>query len=321
MLGRILGLNSNVCTFGELHFFEQLVDAEEFSRNAVWSRERSQSVLGTLLTRARDGFFSELQPGRYDSDVKKILEDSPSLRPADLYASFMVSEATSDNARIPCEQTPRYLFAAREILEAYSDARIVHLIRDPRDVLLSQKSKWKRRFLGGSSIPVVEAIRAWCNYHPWLVSRLWVSCVDYADAIDEDRFLSLRFEDLLANPESEIRNICDFLGIAFENDMLNVPRIGSSTGRDFPTGKGIDKSRGGGWMKSGMRSTPRLVCEWVCGDRMRAHGYANYLKDGRFSPYILLSMLTLPLKLLLAAPFNVNRFSRLTTSLKRRLAV
>ena len=321
MLGRVLGLHGEVHTFGELHFLEQLVGTEAFAANRPWPRQTAQRIVERLLTRARDGFFAPFSAGRYQSDARSILAQAPSLGPRDLYAVFLRSEAQRAGRRIPCEQTPRYLFSARELLRAYPEARVINMIRDPRDVLVSQRSKWKRRFLGGRSIPMREAIRAWCNYHPWLVSRLWVSCAEYAASIEEARFISIRFEDLLCHPEREVRRLCNFIGIAFENDMLNAPQVGSSTGRDAPDKTGLNTDRVGGWRKSGISDGARLTCEWVCHDRMRASGYGDFLNGGRFSPRVLFSMLALPGKLALAFGFNVTRFPHLFASLKRRLVM
>lgn len=321
MLGRILGLNSDIHTFGELHFFEQLIGIEEFSTNPAWPSDKATSVVEKLITRARDGFFASFVPGRYENDARKIIEHAPSLKPVDLYATFLSQETQRAGCRVPCEQTPRYLFSVREILRAYPNARVINMVRDPRDVLLSQRSKWKRRFLGGSSIPMREAIRAWCNYHPWLVSRLWVSCVEYAQEINHDRFMSIRFEDILINPDHEIRKLCDFLGLPFEADMLNAPQIGSSSGLDSPDKIGINKERAGGWKKNGMPRDDRLLCEWVCRDQMKHLEYGDVLDEGRFSPRSLISMMTLPFKLSLAFTFNIKRFPNLASSLKRRLFV
>ena len=44
------------------------------------------------------------------------------------------------------------------------------MIRDPRDVMLSQKNKWKRRFLGAKQIPLREVVRSYVNYNPILIS-------------------------------------------------------------------------------------------------------------------------------------------------------
>lgn len=46
------------------------------------------------------------------------------------------------------------------------------MVRDPRDVLLSQKYKWKIRFLGANNIPYREVLRCWANYHPIAIAKL-----------------------------------------------------------------------------------------------------------------------------------------------------
>lgn len=318
MLGRMLGLHSRVHTFGELHFFEQLVHAEDLQPGVAWPRDRARLLVERLLTRIRNGFFAAFHPGRYHKDAEAVLDTARSLAPAALYAAVLQQEALAAGKPIPCEQTPRYLFFAEEILATFPEARIVNMIRDPRDVLLSQRSKWKRRFLGGSVIPVREALRAWSNFHPWLVSRLWVSSVDRAAKLEGDRFTSLRFEDLLQAPERELRRLCDFLGLEPDPRMLEVPQIGSSAGQDAPEKRGLNPDRAGGWRKSGMAPAQRALCEWVCHDRMRRVGYGDFLHDGRFTPAVLPLLLILPAKLALALAFNLRRFPRLFASLRRR---
>lgn len=319
MLGRILGLHSNVYTFGELHFFEQLVEVEDLAPGKEWPREKSLRMVERLVTRARDGFFAGFTEGKYRGPAQEIIGSAASLAPSDIYAAFMSYEVLRAGKEISCEQTPRYIFFTEEILRIYPNALIINMIRDPRDVMLSQRSKWKRRFLGGGSIPMREAIRSWSNYHPWLVSRLWVSCVDRALAIKSDRFMSLRFEDLLNNPEEEVRKICKFAGLNFEREMLEAPQVGSSSGPDSPEKRGINKDRAGGWRKTGMPPGMRTLCEWVCHKRMKQVGYDDFCDGGRFSPRVLVSMLSLPGKLLLAIILNLTRFPRIFASLRRRM--
>lgn len=321
MLGRILGLQSDVHTFDELHFFEQLVGFEEFSKNQPWPQEKALSVTERLLTRARDGFFETYVQGKYNSDALNILEASSSLGCKEIYEAFMKSEAQLNGCNIPCEQTPRYLFAVNEILQAYPNARVINMIRDPRDVVISQKSKWKRRFLGGEGIPIREAVRAWCNYHPWLVCRLWLGSVNYSQSIESDRFISVRFEELLFDAEKEVKRICEFLGLNFEIKMLNPPQVGSSSGIDSPEKRGVNKERAGGYRKTGMSRSDRVITEWCCKDSMQKLGYADFLNDGRLSLVALPSLLLIPIKLVLAIPFNLTRFRGLFSSITRRLSL
>ena len=75
-------------------------------------------------------------------------------------------------------------------------------MRDPRDVLLSQKLKWKRRYLGAKSIPLREAIRSRINYHPIIISKLWNSSIRLLDRLPADvRIHKICFEELLRKPD------------------------------------------------------------------------------------------------------------------------
>ena len=170
MLGRVLGNHPQVFTFGELHFFEQQVDAATVSMKAEWPEERCLAMLERLLTSTRDGFFAKVEPKKYRADAMRILASANGRNPVSAYCAFLFSETVSHGKLIPCEQTPRYLFFVQEILDVLPDAVVINIVRDPRDVLLSQKNKWRRRFLGARNIPLTEAIRAWANlYHCALV--------------------------------------------------------------------------------------------------------------------------------------------------------
>lgn len=319
LLGRMLGLHSEIHTFGELHYFEQLIGIEEFAENRPLPSARAHTITERLLSRANDGFFAPFSLGRHAGEASQILAQLSEHRPSTIYAAFLNQQSQKAGRRIPLEQTPRYLFAAEEILQTYPNARIICMIRDPRDVLISQSQKWKRRFLGAGNIPVHEAVRAWCNYHPWLVSRLWLSCVNYARAIKDNRFINIQFEDLILAPEDELRRVCRFIGVDFESEMLSPPQVGSSSGVDSPDQKGVDTGRASGWRVGKMPKRSRLICEWVCGQRMRDLGYLELLNGGRFSPEILISLFTLPVKVALSFAFNVKRFPHLLVSLERRL--
>lgn len=319
MLGRILGMHSLVHTFGELHFFEQLVETKDLEPNVRWNHNRLLQLAETLLTRSRKGFFATVKPGEFRNDAESLIGATATASPRDLYAAFLESVTREAGKMVACEQTPRYLFFAEKILDMYPGAVIINLVRDPRDVVLSQKSKWKRRFLGGESIPLREAIRAWSNYNPYLVCKLWNSNVDKATSINHARFLSIRFEDLLEDSERQVRMICDFVGLNFERQMLNTPQVGSSSERDSEDNRGINKERSGGWRRTSMPNRLRGLCEWVSHDRMKRLGYDDFLQHGRFSLAIVLPMLGMPFKLVLALAFNLRRFPNLFSSLQRRM--
>jgi len=318
MLGRILGQNSQVHTFEELHFFEHQISVRDTLDKPVWDEERRFALLERLLTSSRSGFFSKVIPRKYRHVAQEIDRAVKTKNAIACYEQFLHYEAKQHGKSIPCEQTPRYLFFAKEILEIFPDAIVVNMARDPRDVLLSQKNKWRRRFLGAKNIPFKEAIRAWGNYHPWIISRLWLSSVRAARQLDgHERFLSIKFEDLVQMPEKTVRHLCEYIDVPFEVEMLSIPQIGSSTGQDKPDQKGIDVSRFQAWKKGALSRVEIYICQQVAGAEMRRLGYdVEYIKKPNLKYMGVMAMLIL--KGGMALLMNLGRTKNLSDTLKRR---
>lgn len=94
-----------------------------------------------------------------------------------------------------------------EVLADYPGARFLWLIRDPRDVATSSK----------------HSVFNPC--HPYRTAQLWRAQQELGLAALErwgpDRVYQLRYEDLVCRPEPEIRAICSFLDLPFEERMLH----------------------------------------------------------------------------------------------------
>jgi hypothetical protein len=102
------------------------------------------------------------------------------------------------------DKTPGYLTELELIAALFPDARIVHLIRDGRDVALSYSDE-----LG---LPVVNAIRLW---------RARVRDGREAGrALGDARYREIRYEDLVADPDATLRGVCSFIGLPFSDRML-----------------------------------------------------------------------------------------------------
>lgn len=320
MMGRVLGRNSLIHTFPELHYFKQQVTGEDVLQRPSWVESRALALLNRLLTSACEGLFVVVTPGRYDAESKHILAQTARHDPVSVYREFLLHETRRDGKSIPCEQTPRYLFSLDEILAAFPESRVINMVRDPRDVLISQMNKWKRRFLGAKSIPLREAIHSWANYHPYVIARLWAGCIRQARRFEQDpRVLTLRFEDLLSRPEEIIRSLTEFIGVPFEDEMLKVPQIGSSTGKVKPANMGINASRASGWRDGGGLGRGELeICEWVAREEMLDQGYA-LSGTGHLGLTAQLNLILLPFKLAIALPMNLTRTKNLMQTIRLRL--
>lgn len=319
MLGRIIGKNSSVFTFDELHFFNQQVDVNSENVGQQWDEERLVNMLVRLFTSSRDSLFSKPNTKSYKEEAVSFLSGCKDRNPINVYRDFLHYEAGLHDKFIPCEQTPGYLYFLNEILDDFPNAIIINMVRDPRDVLFSQKNKWRRAFLGGSTIPLNEAFRSWTNYHPIITSKLWVSAVRIAANFkSHPRFTSVRFEDLLTEPEQVIRNICAFANLEYEPSMLKVPQVGSSAGTDSPRELGINKDRAHAWLKGGLTSSEIDICQRLAKSEMLDYGYS--IENIRVSGFgFLFSGVSLTIKGFLALLMNLKRTKNLKEMLLRRI--
>src|SRR5215213_1932348 len=197
MMGRVLGRHPDVFTLRETHFFEQLWSPADQERHI--SEVEAIPLASRLLRVQRDGYLNQGDPDRFYGEARGLITSMRHevLTSAAVFKTLIILEANKNGKAIPCDHTPRNVFYLKEILELFPEGRVINLIRDPRNVLLSQKRKWKRRFLGAKNIPLKEAFRSWVNYHPITIAKLWNASVHAAEHYaDDNRVYSLRFEDL-----------------------------------------------------------------------------------------------------------------------------
>ncbi len=320
MLGRVLGLNSHVFTFEELHFFEQIWSASEIDRSI--SAKVSAHLMARLLSHQRRGILNRPDWRHFLPEAESIIRTNPGTQSAaQVFRVFLSDESAKMGKEVPCDQTPRNVYYIGDILRLYPAARIVIMVRDPRDVLASQKHKWKMRFLGFNRDPILEAVRLKANYHPVTTSLLWNAAVRAGDrhAADE-RVCTVRFEDILENPSQEIRRLCEFLGLPFERGMLNVPHVNSSYERPNEEERGITKTPIGRWRQAGVLSPTELyICQRLTSAGMARYGY--HAADVRPAALgVGLSLATLPVKGGLALLLNADKVRSLPQALRRRFA-
>jgi hypothetical protein len=115
------------------------------------------------------------------------------------------------------EKSPGYVRHLSTLHELWPDAKIVHLIRDGRDVALSvlDWSKAERtagRFSTWNEDPVTTTGLWW----EWNV-RLGR---EDGTRLGPERYYELRYESLVADPGAECAKLCDFLAVPFDDAML-----------------------------------------------------------------------------------------------------
>lgn len=318
MMGRVLGRHTAVFTFNELHFFEQLWTPE--ANPDPLTPDAAQALAARVLTIQHDSYYHQGDPARFTAEAATAIASlQPPIYPPQVLGAVFEHMARANGKQWACDQTPRNLYYLDEILQLFPNAYVVVMVRDARDVLLSQKNRWRRRFLGSPNVPLKQTLRVWSQYHPITTSMLWRSGIVTGDRFNgRERVYTMRFEDLVQQPEAKLRDLCAFIGLEFEPEMMQVPRIHSSNRADVG-GTGIDPSVAGRWRQGGLSNTELFLCQRVAGERLAAHGYE--VQPQRPNPFTLVGQLLIwGFKLALTLLLNVQRTKNLVESVRRRIA-
>ncbi len=111
------------------------------------------------------------------------------------------------------DKTPQHVQYMLVLAEVFPDARFVHLVRDGRDTSLSLLSLRKRRLSRWGPRSMGHAGYYWA----WLV----LSGLLAGQRLGPERYLQLRFEDLVAAPEDHLRPLCAWAGLPFHDGILS----------------------------------------------------------------------------------------------------
>ena len=100
------------------------------------------------------------------------------------------------------------------IFDAYPDAKIIHMLRDPRDVYEASLARKPR-----------DRSRVGDLTARWLYSAAWAT---RNHQVYPDRYKIVRYESLVSQPKETLGDVCEFLGIEYQPAMLrmeDVPRF------------------------------------------------------------------------------------------------
>jgi hypothetical protein len=107
------------------------------------------------------------------------------------------------------DKTPMHVSHLPRLARMFPEARFVHLVRDGRDVALSYCTvEW-------GPATVTEAALLW---------RRRVAAGRRAGRrLGPGRYREVRYEDLVAEPERVVRELCAFLDLAWDDTLLRYP--------------------------------------------------------------------------------------------------
>lgn len=308
LMSRILKLHSKVYVLNETFMYDE-VSKYESTFNDLSDAEL-EDIVRSLITIQKKGIYLKNKTEKYTNETNEIMslykiEGDYSL--VGLLNCFYRYEAIKNGKIIYGDQTPRHVFSVEWLISLFPNCKIINMVRDPRAVLLSQRNKWKacKKY----NQPVHEIIRSRLNYHPFTVSLLWNKSIDAALAAENNNKYKLHmktviFEEFVQESNNSIKSVCEFIGIEFEESMLNVDvEMTSNLKNDGKTG--VMSEIANTW-KNKLSSSEVYICEKTAGYRLEKYGYTKLCK--RIPGYGVIGWLLLwPPHIMIAILLNMSR--------------
>jgi hypothetical protein len=148
--------------------------------------------------------FSALELSR--DEIHEVLDQEKSDTVADCVAAVYRLYARKLGRSRWGDKNPFYVRYLDVIERLFPNLRVIHLVRDGRDVAVSLR-KTKMR-----------------PHNLFLTARRWTRCVEAGrrwGAAHPDRYIEVRYEMLIEQPEQELRRVCTFIGEPFSPAMLD----------------------------------------------------------------------------------------------------
>lgn len=255
LLRNLLRSHPRLAIPGESHFIPgfYLGYGEPRSRRAV--RRMARRILAQFRVRRWE---LELEPADFD-DCRTYAEIV-----SRLYGAF----AARQGAERWGDKTPQYAAHMWVLARIFPEARFVHIVRDGRDAALSIL----RMSFGPDGLGA--AARQWRE----LVRRARSD----GEALGPERYLEIRYEDLVGDPIATMRRVCEFLGEPFDERVLsptanprwpklvyNLPRDGKPRN---VSDVAIVTGNAGKWKRL-MPAADQARFESVAGDLLAELGY------------------------------------------------
>lgn len=266
LLQRMLNAHREVCFTPEISFVRRFLASGDLDK--LWRQGRG-AVLDLLLS---DNLIGRL--GFADHELREAVDAvACSLSARELYREIQrryAAKQGKDAAKWLGEKDPKNIEYLPLLAKAFPDARVLHIIRDPRDVLVSKKrAAWSKDH---SALRHIFANRVQMKMGRHLGPRLFGS-----------RYMECLYEDLIADAPAVLSRICTFLGIDYGKTMLNFDQSSKAlvSKNEMQWKKEtlgpLLKDNTGKW-KTQLSTREAALTERMCGEAMKVGGYTK--QDG-----------------------------------------
>ena len=208
----ILNSHSEISIAPEAIFIMNLYS--KYGHVKDWDEDRVLKFSADLWLEDRLAFWG-LDREKVTEDLLAVLQEGANSF-ADFCREVYVSFARQDgkpDARIVGDKNPHYSLMVDKLERLYPGSKFIHMVRDYRDNIRSYKNvKFDTR--GTASLA-----QRWKLYNEHIL-----------EVYDQhpEKFHLFKFEDLLGCPHETLAGVCEFLGVSFEEGMLEFYKHSNS---------------------------------------------------------------------------------------------
>jgi len=199
LLQSLLSVHSKIKSFPETHFFPNLI-----SRN--W-----RLYLGISSPRAKERIYEFLNEINCNKLKKYIPKHAFLIRQYSEFFVNILDRLVLDQDKLYwLEKTPIHLHYVNIIEKYIPNAKIIHILRNGTDVVASLfevTNKFPNEW--GGSRTIEQCIKRWNN--DINISKKYFY---------KENHKIIKYEDLTNNTKYVLEDICEFIGIEYENNML-----------------------------------------------------------------------------------------------------
>jgi len=268
LLQSMLNANKLIAFPPETHFIRNYLATKKsiFSFSIMNGRNKHKSIVERIR---KDVNLLSL-----NIDLDKIIQETNIDNKVDLKKFFLTllkSYSEKKGKLFFGDKDPKNVEYLKLIKNNFPGSIILHIIRDPRDVILSRmKAEWSKKYpfiLQG--IIYREQLKIGENEG----TNLFVS-----------NYYRLYYEDLISYPEKTLKKICNFLNVDYDSEMLEFYKksdeIVVEEERNWKENcfSPIMTSNMGKWKKE-LSINQIHIIEEICNEAFSKHGYKKFINS------------------------------------------
>jgi hypothetical protein len=176
-------------------------------------------IVPSLLKKNKAPLYEEMKSDRYLQRLSQALRlkiiQQNSYTTNDLKQSLVDIMKGELNTTVIGDKDTEYVRYLPHLKKVFPDSCLIHIKRDPRDVVASRKkAEWSK----GRNTAFHAAEYA---YYIEIIEKK-------APVLFNNKYISLRYEDLLQNPEQELKNILKLLELPYDQKVLEFHKQSST---------------------------------------------------------------------------------------------